>query len=584
MISKIFKRPVLPYQDKVETFFARSEFTRALRCFRRELWAVGLFSFIANILMLSPTLYMLQIYDRVMISRNELTLLVVSLITLFLFSVMAFSEWIRSRLLVRAGVKFDQLFSKRVFTATFESSLKGGNGAPQQALNDLTQLRQFMTSSGLFAIFDAPWSPIYIIVLSLLSPWLGLLALVFALFYITLALVSKEVSAAPQTKAADAGRQELEFTNSKLRNAEIIESLGMLPNLRHRWLGRHRHYLRVNAVSQDIDHRLMSISKFLRYCQQSMVLAVGALLVIDGSLSVGSMIAANILMGRALLPIDTIVASWRGFFSAHSAFIRLETLLTTYPEREGQLTPTDVKGEIVLNQLVATVPNRETPILKGLSATFPAGSITAILGPSGSGKSTLARCLVGVWPELTGQVRLDGEDINHWQRSDLGSYLGYLPQDIELFDGTIAENIARFGEIDPDKVIEAAKKSGMHEMILRFPKGYDTAMGPAGGTLSGGQKQRIGLARAIYGNPAMIVLDEPNANLDSDGEAALLKAVQEMKAEGKTVFLITHRPQIITTADRVLILVDGQIKHYGPRDEVIRMLQAPQANAANASA
>ncbi|MEY4593341.1 MAG: hypothetical protein RIR18_2236 [Pseudomonadota bacterium] len=566
------------YQEKILAFFERSEFTRSLKGFDRELKAVGVFSLVANLLMLTPTLYMLQVYDRVMVSQSTLTLIALSMVAIFLFGMMSFSEWIRSRVLVRAGIKLDAILGPKVFNAAFESSLRGSHATPQKALSDLTQLRQFVTGNGIFAVFDAPWSPIYIIVLFMLSPWLGLLALVFAALFVSLALISQSVSQVPQTKAIESAQHDTTFANSKLRNAEIIESLGMLPSLRRRWLGRHHYYLRTNEVAQDINHRLTSASKFFRYCQQSLVLGAGALLVIDGQLTPGAMIAANVLMGRALQPIDMIVASWRGFFTANKAFVDLEALLEKYPERKGLLTPTDSVGDIKLDNLTATAPGRQQPILKSLNVHFPAGSVTAIVGPSGSGKSTMARCLMGIWPETQGTTLLDGEPIQRWDRFALGPYIGYLPQDIELFEGTIAENIARFGPIVPEKVIEATTKAGMHEMILRFSKGYDTPMGEAGGTLSGGQKQRLGLARALYGNPSLVVLDEPNANLDAEGEAALAQAIQGLKVAGKTVFLITHRPQIINVVDQILVLVDGQIKHFGPRDDVIRALQAPATN------
>lgn len=572
--------PALSFKEKVAAFFERSEFTRSLKGFKQELWAVGVFSLVANLLMLTPTLYMLQVYDRVMVSQSGLTLIALSMVAVFLFGMMSFSEWVRSRVLVRAGIKLDAVLGPKVFNAAFESSLRGSHATPQKALSDLTQLRQFVTGNGIFAVFDAPWAPIYVLVLFMLSPWLGLLALVFAGLFVCLALISQSVSQVPQTKAMESSLHDSNFANSKLRNAEIIESLGMLASLRRRWLGRHHFYLRTNEVAQDINHRLTSISKFFRYSQQSIVLGAGALLVIDGQMSPGAMIAANVLMGRALQPIDMIVGSWRGFFTAHKAFVDLEALLEKYPERKGLLTPTDMNGDLKLQNLVATAPNREQPILKGLNAHFPTGSVTAIVGPSGSGKSTLARCLIGIWPDTQGQTLLDDEPIQRWDRFALGPYIGYLPQDIELFEGSIAENIARFGEVEPEKVIEATTKAGMHEMILRFPKGYDTPMGQAGSTLSGGQRQRLGLARALYGNPNLVVLDEPNANLDADGEAALAKAIQELKASGKTVFLITHRPQIINVVDQILVLVDGEIKHYGPRDDVVRALQAPATNTA----
>lgn len=564
---------------RLREFLARSELTRSLAELKPEFKAAAIFSMVINVLMLTPTLFMLQVFDRIMVSQNMLTLLILSLITLFLFSVTAFSEWIRSRLLVRVGIKIDKVLSPRVFHAAFEANLKGQTDVSREALNDLTQLRQFITGNGAFAFFDAPWTPVYILVLTLLSPWLGLLAVFFAALFIGLAIVSQKLSEAPQQETSKAAQQETRFTQSKLRNAEVIESMGMLPALRQRWLGRHRNFLAAQIISSDLGHRISSVSKFFRYSQQSLVLGAAALLVIEGSLTLGALIAANVLMGRALQPIDTMMSSWQGFFKARDAFIRLEKLLAEYPEREGQLTPTDLVPSVSLKNLSAYAPGSSTCILHDLSADFQAGGVTVIIGPSGSGKSTLARCLLGIWPNTEGSVLIDGEPVQRWDRHALGSYVGYLPQDVELFDGSIAENIARFAQVEPELVIAASKTAGLHEMILRFPKGYDTPISEAGSALSGGQRQRLGLARAIYGNPALIVLDEPNANLDSDGEIALQNAILALKAAGKTVFLITHRPQIIGVADHVLVLAQGRIQQYGPRDEVIRALQAAQAAA-----
>ena len=555
-------------------FFKRSELTAALWAFRREFLIVGLFSLVANLLMLAPTIYMLQIFDRVLSSHSELTLLAVSLITLFLFGVMAFSEWTRSRVLVHAGVRFDQQLSTRVFNASFESYLSQSTASPSRAFGDLIVLRQFITGSGIFAFFDAPWAPIYIAVTFFLHPVLGVVALFFAILQGSLAWFGHRNTVAPSEASSKAQSDVHAYLQSKLRNAEVIESMGMLGNLRNRWHRWQDIYLARNAEAQNVNGRVMAWSKFIRYTQQSLSLATGALLVIEGELSPGAMIAANLLMSRALAPIDQLVGVWRSYIVTKAAFERLEHLLAEYPERDPNLTRVAPQGELTLRDVVASAPGREEPILKGLSFSVPAGTVTAILGPSGSGKSTLARVMVGIWPDVSGEVLLDGLPIQGWNRMELGPHLGYLPQDIELFEGTIGENIARFGELDPDKVIEAARCAGLHEMILRFPKGYDMPIGEAGNLLSGGQRQRIGLARAVYGEPALVVLDEPNANLDDAGEAALVKTVQQLKAKGKTVFLITHRPGAVAVADRVILLQDGRIRADGPRQAVIAGLAA----------
>lgn len=558
-------------------FFERSELTRALWAFRREFLMVGVFSMVANVLMLSPTLYMLQVFDRVMSSRSELTLLAMSLITLFLFGVMAFAEWMRSRVLVRSGVRLDALLGTRVFNASFDAHLAPSRVSPARSFGDLIQIRQFLTGQGILAFFDTPWTPIYMGVLFILHPMLGFLALFFAAVQGALAWFGHRRTVTPAEDASKASSESAAYLQSKLRNAEVLEPMGMVHNLRPHWARRHAHAQELQGRAQAITHRITAWSKFIRYSQQSLALGAGALLVIDGQLSPGGMIAANVLMSRALAPIDMLVGTWRGFIGARSAFRRLEALLAAHPERDPALPRVAPQGALTLRDVVAVAPGRAEPILKGVSVAVPQGTVTVVLGPSGSGKSTLARCMLGIWPDVSGEVLIDGLPIAGWDRNELGPYVGYLPQDVELFEGSIAENIARFGEVSPEKVIAAARSAGLHEMILRFPKGYDTPIGEAGHLLSGGQRQRIGLARAMYGDPVLVVLDEPNANLDDVGEAALVRAVQELKVKGCTVFLITHRPGIVAVADRVLVLRNGVVKADGPRDEVLAALRTAQS-------
>lgn len=558
-------------------FFERSELTRALWAFRREFLMVGVFSMVANVLMLSPTLYMLQVFDRVMSSRSELTLLAMSLITLFLFGVMAFAEWMRSRVLVRSGVRLDALLGTRVFNASFDAHLAPSRVSPARSFGDLIQIRQFLTGQGILAFFDTPWTPIYMGVLFILHPMLGFLALFFAAVQGALAWFGHRRTVTPAEDASKASSESAAYLQSKLRNAEVLEPMGMVHNLRPHWARRHAHAQELQGRAQAITHRITAWSKFIRYSQQSLALGAGALLVIDGQLSPGGMIAANVLMSRALAPIDMLVGTWRGFIGARSAFRRLEALLAAHPERDPALSRVAPQGALTLRDVVAVAPGRAEPILKGVSVAVPQGTVTVVLGPSGSGKSTLARCMLGIWPDVSGEVLIDGLPIAGWDRNELGPYVGYLPQDVELFEGSIAENIARFGEVSPEKVIAAARSAGLHEMILRFPKGYDTPIGEAGHLLSCGQRQRIGLARAMYGDPVLVVLDEPNANLDDVGEAALVRAVQELKVKGCTVFLITHRPGIVAVADRVLVLRNGVVKADGPRDEVLAALRTAQS-------
>jgi ATP-binding cassette subfamily C exporter for protease/lipase len=354
--------------------------------------------------------------------------------------------------------------------------------------------------------------------------------------------------------------------------------MGMVGNLRRLWRMRHTRALQKQMASHHITSKVSAVSKYIRHSQQSLALGAGALLVVAGEMSPGGMIASNVLMTRALSPIDGLVNVWRSFFTAKAAFERLEKLLGQYPERDPALQRVPPRGEVTLRGVFATAAGRQSPILKDINFSVPAGTVVAVLGPSGSGKSTLARVMIGIWPNVAGEVLLDELPVSGWNRAELGPHVGYMPQDIELFDGTIADNIARFSDLDSQSVIDASTSAGLHQMILRFPKGYDTEIGEAGGMLSGGQKQRIALARAIYGDPKLIVLDEPNANLDDIGEAALMKTVQQLKSQGKTVFMISHRPAAISAADWLLVLKDGEVAHFGERDAVITAL----GNAARA--
>ena len=545
--------------------------------FRREFILAGMASAAVNLLMLTPTLYMLQVYDRVVVSQNEFTLIAVSVMAIALYCLMALAEWSRSRVLVNAGIRIDEMLSTRVFNASFEQRLAGMQDparGPGRAFSDLIQVRQFITGYGVLAFFDLPWVPLYIGVMFLLHPVLGWVSIAFAIFQAALAWFGHHKTIRPTETAQFAQTDETLALQGKLRNAEVLESMGMVGNIQSRWASEHTRVTDLHHEAQSLMHRVTAYSKFIRYVQQSASLAVGALLVIDGELSPGAMVAANVLMSRALAPIDMLVGTWKGFITAREAFGRLSALLQQHPERDPALRRAAPKGEIELRKVVATAPNRREPILKDIDLRIAPGSVLVVVGPSGSGKSTLARVILGIWGDVKGEVLLDGRPVDGWDRNELGPYIGYLPQDIELFDGSIAENIARFGKLDSQAVIAAARASGLHEMILRFPRGYDTPMGEAGSLLSGGQRQRVALARALYGQPALVVLDEPNANLDDAGEIALSRAVLDLKAAGSAVVLITHRQGALAVADRLLVLREGRVDHEGPRDEVIAALRA----------
>ena len=476
--------------------------------------------------------------------------------------------------MVRAGVRLDDMLSKRLFHASYEAYLNPATDSPSRSFTDLTELRQFLTGNGTLAFFDSPWVPIYIGVLFMLHPWLGVMALVFGALQCVLAWWGSAATLPTQAQASKAQQGASAYLQSKFRNAEVAESMGMVGNLYRRWAARNANAIGKGMRAQEVSGRVLAWSKFVRYTQQSLALGGGALLVIQGELSPGAMIAANVLMTRALAPIDLMVSTWSGFLSARQAFGRLRDLLSAHPPRHAMPVGEVPQGDMSLQDVVACAPGRKDPILRGISAQFPKGSVTVVLGASGSGKSTLARVLLGVWPHSSGEVLLDGKPVGRWGRMELGPHVGYLPQEIELFDGSIAENISRAGPVNSEAVIAAAMASGLHSTILRFPKGYDTPMGEAGGLLSGGQRQRIGLARALYGQPALVVLDEPNANLDEEGEGALLRAVQGLQAQGKTVVLISHRPGVVGVADRLLILREGSVQASGPRDSVLAALAA----------
>ena len=560
-------------------FSDRSEVTGAIWAIRRPFYIVGGFSFLINILMLTPTFYMLQMYDRVIGSRNELTLYMITLITVGLFLLLASLEFVRSRILVRVGAQFDAALNSRVFNAAFETNLRTNGANAGQALSDLTNVRQFITGNGLFAFFDAPWFPIYLAVIFVLHPILGWFAIGGAILSISLTLINEWATKGPLTQANQAAISSNNFATNNLRNAEVIEAMGMLANLRSRWYSRYKDLLALQSIASDRAGVIGAFSKFFRMTQQSLILGLGAYLVIKGEMSAGGMIAGSILMGRALAPVDLLLGTWKNLVSARGAFARMEAMLNKFPASKETMTLPAPRGDLTVESLIAVAPGTNVPILKGVSFALLKSEAVAIIGPSASGKSTLARLLVGVWPASSGKVRLDGADVYAWNKLELGPHVGYLPQDVELFEGTIAENIARFGEVDHEKVIDAAQQTGMHDMILHFPKGYDTPIGVGGGFLSGGQRQRIALARAVYGHPSLIVLDEPNANLDDVGEAALVKTVEALKKAGSTVVLITHRTSIISSVDKILLLRDGQVGMFGPRDEVINALsQAAKTN------
>ena len=550
----------------------------ALKACKSSFLSVGFFSFFVNTLMLVPTFYMIQISGRVVPSSSTSTLLMLTVILTLLLATMGSLEWVRSRVMVRISNRLDVMLSRDVYRASFKRALNSGGGdATAQSLNDLTALRQFFTGNGLFAFFDAPWFPIYTLVMFLFHPWFGYMTLACGAVLTVLAFVNHRLTANALANANKENVASNMVTTKTLRNAEVIESMGMLETLMNRWAKRQRRIMLLQSEASDKGGIVTTISKTFRTWSQSIMLGIGAYLVITHEINPGLLMAGSLLLGRALAPIDQMIGSWKGFVAAKVQYDRLSKVmddLNKEPERMPLPAP---EGHIQVENLVVAPPGAKAPVIRNISFAAPAGSIVGIVGPSAAGKSTLVRAIMGIWPPQHGVVRLDGADIHSWDKHALGPYVGYLPQDIELFEGSISENIARFDKVDPDKVVQAAQMAGVHEMILMLSDGYDTVIGSDGVNLSGGQRQRIGLARAIYGNPRLIVLDEPNSNLDDVGERALGVALQKLKETGATVFIVSHRPNILSRLDRVLVMSAGTISLYGDRDRVIAELASQQA-------
>lgn len=579
-------RPNLP--NRMRQMVPQNEITEALLKFKKTFHSIGAFTACINLLMLVPSIYMMQVYDRVLASRNDFTLLMLSLMALGLYALISVLEQIRSMVVIRIGGKMDAFLNKRIYTAAFEQNLTRSGINAGQALNDLTTIRQFVTGNGMFAFFDAPWFPIYLLVIFIFNFWLGVFAFVSTILLVSLAWINELVSKKPLSQANSIAVQSSAVATNNLRNAEVIEAMGMLPNMRDRWYTMHEKFLALQAEASQKAATVTAITKFVQISTQSLILGVAAFLVIKGEVTAGMMIAASILLGRCISPVQQIIGVWKQWSGVVSAYKRLEELLANNPPRTAGMELPKPKGQLTVEAVTAAPPGAQVAVLKNISFGLNVGDVMGLIGPSGSGKSTLARLLVGVWPSAMGKVRLDGADIFQWNKDELGPNIGYLPQDIELFAGSISENIARFGKVDAAKVIDAAQTAGVHDMILRLPDGYNTKIGDGGAGLSGGQKQRIGLARALYDNPAFLVLDEPNSNLDDVGEVALTQAIMKLRQAGKTVILISHRPNIIRVTNKLLMLRDGLVSAFGPTEDVLAALakaqQEAQAKAQQAAA
>lgn len=545
------------------------------------------FGVVAGLLVLMPSWYMLEVYDRVVNSRSHMTLLMLTLLVLAAYVVMEILEWAHNEEMREAGLVLDRLMGDRIFTASFEANLKHIPGGTTQPLNDLRTVRDFLPSPLLKSLIDAPVALVFLVLIFAISPVLGYAGLVGAIAQTFVAWLNERSTQPPLSAANRSSFAAQQYADGTLRNAQVIEAMGMLGDIHKRWIAKQREFLGLQALASERAGVYTAISKFLQTVMASLLLGLGAWLLLRNQLNGGAamMIVGSILGGRVLQPLVQIVTQWRTAVNARDAFHRLESLLTAVPVKPDSMELPVPRGRLVAENIIAIAPGTQTPILRGVTFGLNPGEVLAVIGPSASGKTTLARVLAGIWPSAGGKARLDGADVHAWDKNELGPHVGYLPQGVELFDGSLAENIARFGQMEKAKVENAARAVGLHEFIMALPQGYDTEVGPEGARLSGGQRQRVGLARALYGDPVFVVLDEPNSSLDETGEAALAAAIAEYKARGTTFVVITHRTSLMGVSDKVLLLRDGSAQAFGPRDEVLAALQkAAQEAAAKAQA
>nr|WP_294567186.1 type I secretion system permease/ATPase [uncultured Rhodopila sp.] len=579
-----------PYaENRLATDRSRSTDASALASGLRELRpaiaTAVVFSLFINILMFVSPLYMLQIYDRVLSSRSTSTLMAITAIAGLMLLVYAILETLRSRVLVRAGLLFDRGLASAAFNAIHRGLLRQPGGNLVQGLRDVDALREFLTGSGIIAFCDAPWFPVFVAAAFLLHPWFGWIAIGGSVVIWTLTLANELLTKRDLTEASTASIEASQRATTTFRNVEVLQAMGMLRALRSLWLGTHQTHLGWQARASDRAGMLMAGTKFFRLFLQIIILGTGGYLAIEQEISPGGIVAASILIGRALQPMEVAVGSWKHFVGARGAYRRLKVLFEMAGDDARRMSLPRPKGALTAEAVLATAPGQREPILRGVSFSLEPGEVLCIVGPSAAGKSTLARVIVGIWPAAQGSVRLDGTDLSHWDSEELGQHIGYLPQDVELFAGTVAQNIGRFQEtVDPEQVIAAAGQAGCHELIQHFAEGYNTQIGEGGQALSGGQRQRVALARALYGDPSLIVLDEPNSNLDAAGEEALLGAIHGLKAREKTVILITHKVNILAVADKILVMNSGVSQSFGPRDEILTRLLGPRIVSTDSNA
>lgn len=562
------------------------ELRRVLRPVWPLLRRAALFTIVAGLLMLAPSVYMLEVYARVVDSRSHITLLMLTIAVMGAYAVMEALEWVRSEMLHKAGEELDQGMAPRLFRLVFEANLRRIPVGMTQPLNDWKTVREFMVSPFVSSIMELPVAIVFLVLVFLINPVLGWVTAGAGVVQLVIALLTERSTQPPLALANRSAIGAQQYADGSLRNAEVIEAMGMLKSIHARWQRRQREFLNLQAEASMAAGGYQAVSKMLQMVVSSALLGLAAWFSLKGQLAGGPamMIVASIIGGRVLAPLAQMVAQWKLLVNAREAWNRLSVVLAQLPEKEtGMALPTP-RGVLTVEQLVAGPPalpgQPSTTILRGVQFGVAPGEVLAVIGPSASGKTTLARMLVGLWPALQGKVRLDGADVHAWNKGELGPSVGYLPQGVELFEGTVAENIARFGQPDAAEVERAARSVGLHEFILDLPQGYDTPVGRDGAVLSGGQRQRVALARALYGQPALVVLDEPNSSLDEAGDAALLSAMQGLKQRGATTVVMTHRTSLLGVTDKILLLVEGAQQAFGPRDDVLAAIQKANQQAA----
>ncbi|VVT02385.1 Type I secretion system ATP-binding protein PrsD [Roseovarius sp. EC-HK134] len=557
--------------DKMKLEAGRQELRAARRESRSLYWFVGIFSFFANLLMLTGPIYMLQVYDRVLSSRSVETLIALSVLVLFLYTMMGLLDYARGRIMGRVGARFQARLDRRVFDAVIRKSAIQPDANTATGLRDLESIQRLMTSPVLLAIFDMPWAPFFLAAIWVFHPWLGILALAGGALLVVVTLINQVVTRKPTGQANNASVQA-ESISEQLRNeSEMIQAMGMRDAAFDRWQAARGRALSTAIEAADLGGTFTTSTKALRLLLQSAMLGLGAWLVLRGELTPGAMIAGSILMGRALAPIEQAIGQWALVQRAAKGWESLAELLGSVPPEQPRTPLPRPKARLEVSQLTMVPPGESQAVLKTLSFKIEPGQAVGVIGPSGAGKSTLARAITGVWRPAGGKIRLDGATLDQYAPNVLGELIGYLPQRVQLFDGTIADNIARLAaQPDPAKIVAAARKADAHEMILKLPNGYDTRVSASGGRLSGGQMQRIGLARAMYGDPMILVLDEPNSNLDNEGSEAVNLAIRSFKAEGKAVIVVAHRPAAIKECDMLLMLEAGVMRAFGPREKVLK--------------